>query len=283
MKEKITYVNSYGDTLDIEKYPFLLQDLDKDFAPVTILEDSSFNQDGANFYGTLVQPRNIAFDVVVKGTNSSDLIDKCELLLKVFNPKRGPGILIYDNGIKRRRIAAIVSYGPKKADMISNPTRLKYSIGLYCPSATWESVEQQALKMVGFIGGMELPVELPCILATQGDQVEINYEGTMEAPLLIEFRGPATSPKIVKKETNEFIEVNLELLEYETLFVETNQGKIKAYKYDEEGNTLSAFNYLNPLNSYFQLSEGINTISFEATAGTPEVFLYYRTQYIGVV
>ena len=127
-----------------------------------------------------------------------------------------------------------------------------------------------------------LPATFPISLAQQGDQIDIDYTGTLPAPLLIEFRGPAEVPKITKMQTQEFVEVNIEILEGEKLFIDTTPGEIDVYKDDGEGNITPAFNYINPSSQYFQLTSGTNTLAFSAGSGSPEVYLSWREQFVGV-
>jgi len=302
--QKITYTNINNESVTLSRtFPYLLQNLDGLGAPpATPMQQKGFQQDGVNHFGNLLEPRTINFRAVVQDTIKSGLIAKREEIMRVFNPGLPAGILTYENEGKKYRIIASAYDGPHEITARNARTAIvqSFDIGLFCPLPAWESYVETSLKMVGFIGGLMFATgvayyaywnewssssggtRFPMSFATTGDQVEIHYDGTLDAPLLIEFRGPATLPKITKLETGEFIGVNLELLEGEKLYIDTKPSAVNVYKDDGEGNITPAFNYINPLTAYFLLTTGMNTISFSATLGNPEVYLYYREQFVGV-
>lgn len=284
--QKVTFTNAIGESLTLSRtFPYLLQNLDGlGSPPITQLTQKGFQQDGVTHFGNLLESRLINFRAVIKDSDRSALIEKRKEIMRVFNPKLGNGVLIYENDDVKYRIECLVYDGPHEIIGQSERTALiqSFDVGLFCPSPAWEGNVQNSLKMVGFVGGLTFPVTLPLSLAIQGDQVEIDYSGTLDAPLLIEFRGPAATPKITKVETGELVEVDLELLSGEKLFIDTTPGAINVFKDDGAGNLTSAFNYIDHTSIYFLLTQGTNTLSFEAASGSPEVYLYWRDQFLGV-
>ena len=281
--KKITFTNANGDSLEIaQSIPFFLQEIRGLGAPlVTPLVQTGYNQDGTSYYGSLMQPRNIDIDVYVKGASLTDIIQKRRLIFDVFNPKLGEGTLVYSNDIGSWQISGTVYDGPAEINGISSPYIQRFQIGLYCPDPAFKSIAQNKHKLVGFVGGLEVPVIFPFSLATQGDLIEIEYTGDLDAPLLIEFRGAATNPKITKEETGETIEVAVSLESDQSLWVDTTPNNIDVYT-ETDGLKVSAFNDVKSNNKYFMLTSGKNTLSFSAASGDPEVYLYWYTQYVGV-
>lgn len=283
--QKITYRNFHNESVTLSRtFPYLLQDLSGiGDASSTLLSQRGFQQDGTTVLGSLLEPRMIRFRIVIKGANAADLMEKRAKILRVFHPKPGGGELIYDGDSGRFRILACVCDGP--SEVAGRPFRSgflqAFDIGLYCPKPAWESYARNALKMVGFIGGMVLPLTLPFKLAEQGSTVDIDYNGTLDAPLTVEFRGPAVMPKIGKAQTGEYIEVDVALEAGAKLYIDTTPGAINVYTLDGAG-AHPAFNYIKPQSSYFQLTRGLNTLSFSAAAGDPEVYVYWREQYSGI-
>ncbi len=284
--QKIEYKNALGESVALSQtFPYLLQNLDGISAPpATMLTGRGFQQDGISYYGSLLEPRTINLRAVIYDKNRQGLLDKRAEIMRVFNPRLREGILFYENDVNKYRIDAVVFDGPHEIIDTSSRTAAMqcFDIGFYCPKPAWESVVEDSRKLEGFVGGMTFPYTLPFSLATQGDQIMISYPGTLDAPLLIEFRGPATKPKIMKNETGEYIEIDVELLADERLFINTTPAEIDVYVEDESGSRQSAFNYIDPLSSYFMLTQGLNTISFSASSGEPEVYIKHRTQYVSI-
>jgi len=287
MDKKITFISAAGDTL--EAYTggdYWLSDLTGvESTTQTIMTARGFQQHGSNYLGTLLESRMISFKLTMMDRSTAGLKAKRAHLLKVFNPVAGAGELILDMAGDEYRIIASVYDGPHEvpAESIDVPDYVQsFTVGLFCPRPAWESKTRYALKMVGFIGGFRFPFHFPFRLAEQGDAIEIDYPGTIDAPVLIEFIGPAVMPKITKRQTGENIEVDLDLQEGDKLYIDTTPGAINIYKTTCAGEQQSAFNFVNPLNSYFQLTHGINTLSFSAASGNPEVYIYYRDRYSGV-
>ena len=284
--QKITFTNANNDSITLkDTFPYLLQNLAGIGAPnTTALILRGFQQQGVSYYGNLLEPRIISLRAVISSKQRDTLLDMRGEIYKAFNPALGEGVLTYGNGHANYQINSSVYKGPTEllGQGARGPTMQSFDIDLLCPRPAWEGVEQQGHKLVGFIGGLIFPMTFPITFAQQGDQIDIEYNGTLSAPLLIEFRGPAEVPKIIKKQTQEFVEVNLEILNGEKLFINTTPGSIDVYKDDGEGNITPAFNYINPSSEYFQLTTGMNTLAFSAGSGSPEVYLYWREQFVGV-
>ncbi len=153
-------------------------------------------QDGANYYSTVLEARLISFDVYIQGESRSELVEKRNEVMRVFNPKLGMGTLYYYDIVDgmeavAKKIECVtdgeIIYGEKL-----NAVTQKVSITMLAPNPTFSGLTEYENKLIGFVGGLEMPYEMPFLLATQGDSAEIDYDGDADAPLLIEFRGEAT-------------------------------------------------------------------------------------------
>ncbi len=301
--QKITFTNANNQSITLkDTFPRLLQNLQGIGAPsVSPLTQRGFQQDGLSHFGNLLDHRVISFRAVISDNDREQLLVMREEIFKVFNPSLGSGVLNYGNGTSNYTINCCVYDGPTEVLGVStrNAVMQSFDIGILCPRPAWEIV-QDDVEMVGFTGGVEfgpgppegIELDNPFILiggedegltlGTQGDYAQIEYSGTLSAPLLIEFRGPAVLPKITKVETGEFLEVALELLEGEKLFIDTQPDTIDVYKIDGDGVKTSAFGYINPLSTYFLLNAGTNSLTFSVSSGDPVVYLHYAEHYVGV-
>lgn len=292
--QKITFENARGEILHASRgYPV-------DFEGITVaailenltgvgaaasngLTQRGFHQDGENFYGSLLEPRLISFDLWIRGSTRAELIDKRQKLMSVVNPKLGIGMLTYSNDSGTWQIGASVYDMPDNGGKgVRNPLVQKFSLGLYCPDPGWKNTFEYNARLIGFEQGFTLPFMFPFLLGNQGDTREFNYTGTLDAPIRIEFRGPAIMPKIVKSETSEKIEVEVELAVGESLFVDTNPNDIDVYTMSATGEKQSAFNYVKADSEYFQMTSGLNTLSFFAASGDPEAYVYWTDRFVGV-
>lgn len=282
---KLTFINADNDRIEISRgsdYKLLNFSGVGNTAPLP-QQTRGFKQDGITHLGNLLEPRVLDLGVEINNYDKVLVNNMRSYLMQVFNPKLGLGEIIYSNGFNTYRIEAYVYDFLEMVEMPYNTENVQgFSLGLCCPNPAWKSYERYSRKLVGFIGGLTLPFTLPFKLAEQGSTIEIDYNGTLEAPLLIEFRGGADRPKIIKHETNEYIEVNVQLAENEKLFIDTTWNDINIYTKDETGIEHPAINYINPLSKYFRLTKGKNTISFSASSGKPEVYLYWYELFSGV-
>lgn len=298
--QEITFKNANEKSITLkDTFPYLLQNLEGLGSPeISVLTQKGFQQNGTSYFGNLLNPRLISFRIVISADERSELIAMREKVFQVFNPGIGKGELIYINGEGRYQINCSVYVGPKEiiSPGLRNASMQSFEIALFCPRPAWE-IEKDSVEMVGFSGGVEFLApevslegrnpfafgyENSLMLGTQSDYVLIDYKGTLAAPLLIVFEGPANLPKITKINTGEYVKVNLELFEGDKLYINTQPDAIDVYKEDSEGTKTPAFNYIDTDSSYFLLTPGENEISFSAGSGEPTVHIKYFEQYVGV-
>ena len=283
--QKITFENARGESLSASRgFPYFLEFLSGvGSTEPEVLTQHRYQQDGKDYYGSLLEPREMEATLWVKGDSKSDFMMKRQTLLDVFNPKLGLGTLTYQNDTGSWQIEALVQAAPS-----ADATRLKnayvqcFALKLMCPDPAWESIEEYDLTLIGAVGGLTLPMGLPMICGQQEDAQTINYTGTLDAPLKIEFRGPVTMPKIIKNETGEEIAVELEIETGEKLYVITNPNDYDVYKLSATGEKTSAFNYIKADSQYFSLTNGTNTLTFSAAGGALEAYIYWHNRYVGV-
>ncbi len=278
---QFTYYNERGDTAEIspDSIYTLIDYSGLEAGTVEIQTGHGYDQNGDTCYGVNLKSRvvTLKFDNICESYADQALHRR--VLESVFNPALGGVLYITsDNGSYRMdcRIAeGLVISGER------TPAYQEYEVSLYSPDYAVKSAIQRSVKMVGFQGGLTLPFGLPLSLGTQGDIAEIYYSGDVDAPLLIEFRGPATEPKVIKQETGETITIDAELADGETLWIDTTPQKLNVYT--QIGNVkTAAFQKIDPASDFFLLTNGDNTLEFHAASGSPEVYLHYYDLYLGV-
>ena len=75
------------------------------------------------------------------------------------------------------------------------------------------------------MGGLKFALSLPNKFSTVSFFKEIDNKGDVEAPIQIEYVGPALNPCITNQTTGEYIKVNMEIGENEKLVIDTKEGK----------------------------------------------------------
>ncbi len=278
----LTYINSNGEHVSFgagQEYE-LMEVSGFSAAEITVLTSAGYMQNGATYRASQLSGRLFTITIDdVKGSYE-DLVASRMELAKVLNPLLS-GRLYINNGIDQYFADCVIYEGLTPINA-QGDTSQEYEIAFYSAYPFIRGSIEHSVKMAGFQGGLTLPYSLPYSLGTQGDIITINYSGSIDAPLLVEFRGPAVHPRITKKQTGEYIAVDETLLEGETLWIDTTPKAVEVYTLDSSENKVAADQKTDPLSTYFNLTRGQNTIEFAANSGTPEVYLHWYDQYVGV-
>ena len=106
-------------------------------------------------------------------------------------------------------------------------------------------------------------------------------DGDVDCGLEIIFKalGNVQNPELRKLETGEFMRINTTLTNGDEIHVFTHFANKKVLK-----NNQNAFNLIDTESSFFQLSEGINTLRYDAESNLDllEVEIKFRPQFLGV-
>ena len=273
---KLTYTNMAGRSLSFgESAPFLVTKIDGLGSPTSeIHRQKSPGQDGATVVGSALEERNLVLEGVIL---SRDREKDRRRLARIFNPKQG-GRLRFERGPTIKEISCEVERVDFPSAMQDN--HQPFLISLLCPNPFWLDDHTESKEIVTWLGGMRFPLRLPTAFATKGPPViNIINQGDVEAPVRIEFQGPATNPKIIKRDTGEFIQVNRELVYGDTLVITTDFGAKRV-----EINGQNVFNWIDLGSSFWQLDVGDNVIEYSSydPVEPAAVSISYRNRYVGV-
>lgn len=280
--QRVTFINTRGESIELYHEPFFLNKIEGlgDVEAETQSKKSQ-GQDGSTPFDTTLEERFLSIEVVIL----DNLLANRQLISKVFNPKLGQGLLIYENDIVKRSIMAIVEHVPKFPD---ERPRLgqKAIMELVCHNPYWLT-DEQVEQLVVWDGGFEFPLQLPTEFARQSlskAKILVN-EGDVDTPILVSFEGPATAPiSIINVTTGEFIEVNQNLLEGETLEINTTFGQKRVLKVLPNGTTTNVFHHINLESTFFNLTQGNNLIDYSTGADYERsgVTITWRNRYLGI-
>lgn len=209
-------------------------------------------------------------------------------ILQAFNPKMGQGRLIYEYGNVEKEIKAISELAPVFPDAGGfKDTMQSGLIQLYCPEPFWLDTFTESEEMADWVGGLMFPLQLPMMFAGRSSKQHtiIHNAGDVETPIVFEFLGAATNPRIIKIDTGEYIQVNRTIKDNERLIINTEFGNKKVIlKNIDTGEEVNAFGWIDLGSTFFQLDVGDNLMSYSAESGqeTAKVWIRWRNRYVGV-
>lgn len=286
MAEKIIYTNTRGQSIELtNRRPFLLESVEgKGDVEANLQMQSAPYQEGSTFIDSLMVTRSVSLQGAILAESRDDLLRKRQHLASIFNPKLGPGRLIYENGNTKREIGCVPEHVPNFPVGSGNKglTYQRTLINLLCPSPFWEDVVEENYKLEDFVGSFKFPFHLPTRFSTRGDsKVLINY-GDVPTPITVEFRGPVINPVITNQTTGEFIRINREIPTGYKLILDTAFGSKRVDIIAPDGTTTNGFHYIDLASTFFDLDIGDNQIGFVAAGGSPEVYVKYKQRYLSV-
>ena len=282
--EKITFINSKGESVELgNDGPFILTKIEGTGAVnVDIQTQKSPFQDGEIYIDNRLEPRSLSIEIMVLAEDKEEMTKNRRKLLQVFNPKLGPGKLIYEFGNNRKEIEAISELAPVFPDAGDfKDTMQPGLIQLYCPNPFWLDSFEISEEITTWIGGISFPLRLPTTFAIAGSRIiNVVNNGDVETPIKIEIFGPATNPKITLRETGEFIRIKDTLTADDIVTITTEFGNKRVEK-----NGQNAFHILDlPDSTFFSLQVGDNVIKFttEDVSNNANTKISYRNRYLGV-
>jgi hypothetical protein len=274
---KLIYTNERGQSITLGDSPPLLVTKVDGLGAVQneIQRQRAPYQDGSTVVGSTLAERELTIEGVIL---DRDVDQYRRQLVQAFNPKL-LGTLRYERGTVRRETQCVPELAPAFPSDFSKRYQV-FSLTLLCPSPFWLDVYTVSEEIVTWIGGMKFPLVLPTAFAMKGPKVKnIINQGDVETPVRIEFAGPATNPRITKRDTGEYIQVNRQLVHGDTLVVTTDFGAKRV-----EINGQNAFNWIDMGSTFWSLGVGDNVIEYSSDdpVEPASVSISYRNRYVGV-
>lgn len=279
---KLTYTNERGQSIILGDYaPLLVTRMDGlGSVQNEIQRQRAPYQDGSTVTGSTLAERELTIDGVILDPNKETYRRQ---LLQAFNPKLS-GVIRYEKGSVVKEISCRTELAPAFPSDFSKRYQL-FLITLLCPNPFWLDPETETEEIVTWIGGMTFPLRLPTTFATKGPKkINIINQGDVETPAKIEFKGPATNPRITNLATGEYIQVNRTLLSTDKLIITTDFGSKRVEIEDELGVKTNAFNWIDLGSSFWSLQIGDNVVEYTSDdlVEPAAVSISYRNRYVGI-
>ncbi len=280
--EKVIYENDRGQRVEIAySFPYFYVDLEgKDGLNVNISKTKSPGQDGSTIDNVNLDDRPLRLLGSIKGNTKEEIARYRARLLQAFNPKV-KGWLQYEYGDIKRRIRCQIEKAPVFSKQNKSFRYQDFLIDLIAPNSFWMDEYETSQEIITWIGGMSFPLRLPTKFSIAGPKIiNVINDGDVEAPIKLEIYGPATNPKIILRETGEFLRIKRVLTSDDVVTITTEFGNKRV-----ELNGENAFNILDlPASKFFTLDVGDNVIELttEDVNNNANVKISYRNRYIGV-
>ncbi|MZQ75268.1 MAG: hypothetical protein GT589_03815 [Peptoclostridium sp.] len=284
---QMTYINSSGEQIDFS--------LDSEYLLIDVQGVSGLNlnieaqkaplQDGQTYLFNTLDSRLITLTVAFVYEDDNDKYFKRDMLLKMFNPKLGQGVLQADFLHYTREVDCIVSgmpdfyVAPEDAD-----TLCKVQINLIAHDPYWRDARQREIEIASYSGGLSFPLSLPMNFRVKEKSKKIYNDGHVDAPVTIEFFGPAVNPTVTNETTGEYIKVNKTLIDGDKLIITTGFGNKAVRLIDGVGAESNAFHYVDLQSTFFGLATGINELNFDDDNDSEgaNVKIKWKNRYLGV-
>ncbi len=277
---KLIYKNENGGTLEFgSRPPFLITTIDGLGAVNNeIYTSKSPNQDGVSVNNKSLSERHLTLEGVIITRTREERQRSRRRLLQTFNSKLNGELTIYQDG-EVRKINCIPELAPSFPSA-KQENYQPFMINLYCPNPYWLDNFEMSEEIMTWIGGITFPLRLPTRFALAGEKIiNIINDGDVETPIRLDITGTATSPKIIKRDTGEFVKVNRVLTSDDTLVITTDFGNKRV-----ELNDINVFNYIDLNSTFFKLDVGDNVIQLitEDENDNASIKITYRNRYLGV-
>lgn len=240
-------------------------------------------QDGTTLIDTVLEPRYIQTEFLIRGTDYNEVRSKRTFISSVINPRLGLGTLTYYSGDTVREIKAVAESVPYYPDKESRGRRWQRGLVTFvAPNPYWQDVSPTNIKLEDYVANFSFPFSFPVNFAIRGDSRTLINDGHAPAPITVTFVGEAVNPSITKIETGEFIRVNRTIPSGYQLVITTEFNNKSVKIVAPDGVETSAMGYIDLDSEFFSLDVGRNQLSFITEGGQPEVYVEYRNWYVGV-
>lgn len=281
--QKLTFKNSRDESIEFgNARPFLLSHIDgMGGVQADIHKTRSPFQDGSSVSRVQIPDRLITLHGTIMAESQEDLYEKRRQINRVLNAKLG-GQLIYTNDYRSYFAEAEIEDGPTWGTRHGN--NQLFIVSFLCPLPYLLDEFEQSEEITTWIGGMKFALTLPTTFAMRGPKIiNVINDGDVETPMRIEFKGPAANPRVTNQTTGEYIQVNRELTNEETLLITTDFGNKRVEIVGENDERTNVLNWIDLGSTFWQLQIGDNIVAYQSDdeVEPAAVTLSYRNRYTG--
>lgn len=297
MGRQLTFINGFGNTLVLSTQSEAITEqeainkldgFEQSFNVNAVTERSPFQQ-GSTTVSIQANRRFMSFNLHLFKESQETLYERVNEIIDFFNPYASEITMVYTNPSERSR-RILMRYNSHK--LIDETNIVGYgilSLFIEADDAFFEDLLETKFQFGGETPLFEFPFELPAEFGESAlDDIIINT-GNYTTPVILEFFGPTTNPKIFRDVLDiqgnvirtDSLQFELGVTSNEKLIVNTETGKESALIIDlNTGEETNVNRFLSADSVYWKLFLGVNVIRFTIETGTPQTFISYRQKYI---
>ena len=290
--EKLTYINSRGETLEFGINSVFHCNVSKDVTGLAGIDNTIYKTNSMGQHGdTYISQRYEARDITIVGSiNSKDKDRVLELRRraeKILNAELGAK-LIYTYKDYVRVIDCRVDGQPQ---FKKNGVLMQYSIPIICCNPFWREEAEAKKDIAAWVPSWEFDFELPEEGIEMGYRepsiiVSVYNEGDVKSGMRIEFRaiGTVVNPVLLNVNTQEYIKlINTVMEAGDVITVNTGYGS-KSVTLTRAGEVSNYFRHIHVDSTFMQLDIGDNVFRYDAESGLTalEATIYHNNEYLGV-
>lgn len=267
----------------------LIESIEGIYAFTGEVKTSPYSQThGDRYKSSRVLKRNI----VVIGKIFDDFWNNRQLLYRVFRPD-SVGEFCYTEPDRSNRY---INYYVESCDIDQDPFRGQYQISLICPDPFFRAADPEHVDLASWVSDFVFPHNF----IAEGEEIghretsmikevqNLNGVDGIGMKIVLTASGNVTNPYVYLYETGEEIRIGTDdnpytLTSSKRVEIVTTTGKKNIVQI--ANNITTRINeYLDPDSTFFQLGAGINTIGYNAKAGSDflNVHIEYNMRFLGV-
>lgn len=290
--EKLTYINSRGETLEFSVTSVYHCNVSKDVTGLSGIENTLYKTNSMGQHGdTLIGQRFEAREITIVGniarTDKDRVLELRRQAEKILNAELDAK-LVYTYKDFVRVIKCRVDGTPefKRKNVFT-----QFTIPVTCCSPFWQEETEAKKDIAAWVSNWEFDFEITeegIELGYREPSVIVNVynEGDVKSGMRVEFRaiGTVVNPVLLNVETQEFIQMKDTVMEAgDVITINTDYGS-KTATLTRNGETVDYFRHIHIDSTFMQLSIGDNIFRYDAESGVTalEATIYHNNKYLGV-
>ena len=298
--DKLILTNENGSSVEFSVSSVFHTNISKDVSGLSdvdneIYSTSGINQAGGTYLGYHIVSRDIEIVGHINELDKAIVREYRHQINHVLNPAYSC-VLTYQHEEYKRQIKCKVNSAPH-FDM--DGILQRFTINLLCLNPYWMDEAETHTQIATWIGDMEFDSVNGLQLTNSADdpQWEVGYRlpnlitniensGDATTGLTITFtaQGSVSNPGLIDVKTQEYIQVNMDMLAGEEITIKTGYGEKSVSFKDQSGVVSDIFRYLDIGSTYLQLAIGDSPYRYYAESGEDNlnVTIKHSNLYLGV-
>jgi len=243
---------------------------------------------GSVVNSTTFLPREINLHVIVWGNGREELEQRRQRLINAVNPvaDQQARFVWYQESKAAYYLDVVPAEGSPNFEVGTNNDAHSWEcdLTLIAHDPTWHSYEEREEHIIGDRKGFKLPLKFPFTLGINSPYSYPVNVGNIPASVNIVITGAIYQPIVLEnKTTNQKITIRKDVLEGETLTIDTSDDNLSVIHKTSAGVETNALHYCSVGSEFWKLNPGDNEIYYEAASlgAAAKGILYYRPRWTG--